>query len=140
MQNVVGPMSRERCVDRLRATAVGRVAVTNKALPAVVPVNYVLDGSSIVFRTEREGMLARACDGTVVAFEIDELSVDGRSGWSVLVVGVAELLTGSAALRAIETGLVSAAGDGRDQFVAITIGQLTGRVVGPVAMPLVATP
>lgn len=129
MQNFVRPLTREQCLAKLRISAVGRVAVTHKALPAIVPVNYVVDGSSIVFRTESDGMLARACDGTVVAFEIDELSVDGRSGWSVLIVGVAELLAGSAAVRAAETGLVSAAGDGRDQFVAITVGQLTGRAI-----------
>jgi hypothetical protein len=48
-------------------------------------------------------------------------------------VGLAELLDGSAALRATEAGLVSAAGPGRDQFVAITIGQLTGREISEAA-------
>ena len=111
---------------------IGRVAVTAQALPAVVPVNYALSGCSVVFRTEPGGMLAHGCDGTVVAFEVDELAVDGRSGWSVLVVGVAQLLDGSSALRAMETGLVSAAGEGRDQFVAITIGTVTGRQISQV--------
>ena len=81
-------------------------------------------------------MLARACDNTVVAFEVDELCDDGQCGWSVLIVGVAELLTGSAAVRASQTGLVSAAGDGRDQFVAVAIGQLTGRVIERMTEPM----
>lgn len=122
-------LNHDECLRRLGMTSIGRVAVTSKALPAVVPVNYVLTGNTIVFRTEPDGMLAHACDGTVVAFEIDDLADDGQTGWSVLVVGVAELLDGSAALRALETGLVSAAGSGRDQFVAIRIGTVTGRIL-----------
>lgn len=124
-------LSRDECLDRLATAAIGRVAITSQALPAVVPVNFVLTGSSILFRTQPGGMLANACDGTVVAFEIDDLAEDGRSGWSVLVVGVAEHVEGSAAIRALSTGLSSAAGEGRDQFVAITIGKLTGRVITP---------
>lgn len=122
----------DECLDRLRIGTVGRVAVTHRALPAIVPVNYTLSGSRVLFRTEPGGMLARACAGTVVAFEVDDLEPDGRSGWSVLVVGTAELLEGSAAVRAAETGLVAAVGGGRDQFVAIAIGQLSGRLIEPV--------
>jgi len=131
MPSALTTLSHEECVRLLACTSIGRVAFTSQALPAVVPVNYRLSGSSIIFRTEPGGMLARGCDGTVVAFEIDSHSDDGRSGWSVLAVGLAELLSGSSALRAVETGLVTAAGDGRDQFVAIRIGTLTGRAIEP---------
>ena len=128
----------DACLERLARGSIGRVAVTAHALPAIVPVNYVLSGSKVVFRTEPGGMLAHGCDGTVVAFEIDDLAPDGRAGWSVLVVGVAQLLDGSEALRAVETGLVSAAGHGRDQFVAISIGTLSGREISAVQQEAVA--
>lgn len=130
------PLSRDECIERLRMESIGRIAATHQALPVIVPVNYVLSGSSIIFRTEPGGMLARACDNSVVAFEIDRLAADGRSGWSVLVVGFAELLSGSAAVRATETGLSSAAGDRRDQFIAIATAQVTGRVVHPSHDPI----
>jgi hypothetical protein len=97
----------------------------------------VLSDSRVLFRTEPGGMLARACAGSVVAFEVDDVAPDGRTGWSVLVVGVAELLEGSAAIRAAETGLVAAVGGGLDQFVAIAIGQLSGRVIEPLEQPAV---
>lgn len=132
METLAQSLTWDECLDRLRIGSIGRIAVTHRALPAIVPVNYVLSGSRVVFRTEPRGMLARACAGTVVAFEVDELDPEGRSGWSVLVVGVADLLEGSAAVRAAETGLVAAAGGDRDQFVAIAIGQLTGRVIAPI--------
>jgi nitroimidazol reductase NimA-like FMN-containing flavoprotein (pyridoxamine 5'-phosphate oxidase superfamily) len=135
METLAHALTWDECLDRLHACSIGRIAVTHRALPAIVPVNYVLTGSRVVFRTEPGGMLARACDGTVVAFEVDVLDPDGRSGWSVLVVGHAELLEGSAAVRAAEMGLVAAVGDGRDQFVAITIGQLSGRLIEPIVEP-----
>jgi nitroimidazol reductase NimA-like FMN-containing flavoprotein (pyridoxamine 5'-phosphate oxidase superfamily) len=133
MESLVHLLTRDDCLERLEQSSVGRIAVTHRALPVIVPVNYALAGSRILFRTERDGMLAHACTGNVVAFEVDEVSTSGRSGWSVLVVGTATLLEGSAAVRAVESGLVAAAGGGRDQFVAISIGQLCGRVIEPVA-------
>lgn len=129
METLARPLTWDGCLARLRSATIGRIAVTHRALPAIVPVNYVLSGSRVVFRTEPGGMLARACTDSVVAFEVDELESDGQSGWSVLAVGMAELLEGSAAVRAAETGLVAAVGGGRDQFVAITIGQLSGRII-----------
>jgi nitroimidazol reductase NimA-like FMN-containing flavoprotein (pyridoxamine 5'-phosphate oxidase superfamily) len=135
METLAQSLTWDECLDRLRIGSIGRIAVTHRALPAIVPVNYVLSGSRVMFRTEPGGMLARACAGTVVAFEVDELDPEGRSGWSVLVVGQAELLDGSAALRAAEAGLVAAVGSGRDQFVAISIGQLSGRLIQPIIEP-----
>lgn len=124
-------MSEDECRDLLRSARIGRVSVTYDALPVIAPVNYVVDGNSILFRTRRDGMLAAACNETVIAFEIDDLSLDGSSGWSVNVVGVASLLGPSDDLRALSLGLVSAAGDDRDQFVRLRIGLVTGRRITP---------
>ncbi len=123
-------LTQDECLVALAQGAVGRVAITAQALPAIVPVNYALNAHTIVFRTRTDGMLARACDGSVVAFEVDQLAANGRTGWSVLVVGVATLLSGSDALRALELNLASAAGEDRDQFVSIAIGRISGRRIG----------
>ena len=123
------PLTRAQCIDRLRSSRIGRVAVTSRVLPAIVPVNYTVVGNALLFRTRPDGMLAKACDNTIVAFEADELGPEGGAGWSVLVVGAAELLHGGAAVRAAERGLVSAAGEGRSQFVSITMTKVTGRLL-----------
>ena len=129
----VGVLTHDQCLARIASATIGRVAVTSRALPAVVPVNYTLAGNRIVFRTRRGGMLARACDDAVVGFQVDDLARDGRSGWSVLVVGVARLLEGSEDLRALELNLISAVdGYGDDQFVGIALGQVSGRMVADV--------
>ena len=125
----------DECRALLASHRIGRVSVTSEALPVIAPVNYLVDGSSIIFRTRRDGMLARACDDTVIAFEIDDLAPDGSAGWSVNVVGIASLLASSEQLRALRLGLVSAAGDDRDQFVRLRIGLVRGRRIAPLEEP-----
>jgi nitroimidazol reductase NimA-like FMN-containing flavoprotein (pyridoxamine 5'-phosphate oxidase superfamily) len=121
------------CWSLLRATPVGRVVFTDHALPAALPVNYVVSGTSIIFRTSAESRLAHATDDQVVGFEVDHVDAVTWSGWSVLAVGVAQpMVAGSEMLRATKLGLATWAGDGRDLFVKITPAQVTGRVLnGP---------
>ena len=100
-------------------------------MPAIVPVNYALLGSSVVFRTLSDGMLGRACRGAVTAFQVDELDPLGATGTSVFVVGVANPLTDSETIRALELGIVAAAGGPRDHFIGIPIAEVSGRRIGP---------
>ena len=128
MSSELRELSRDECLRHLRESRIGRVAVTHRALPAIVPVNYVVD-HGIVFRTRADGMLDRACRGQVVAFEVDAMAEDGSSGWSVMVVGVANGLDGSERLRALNSGLVSARGDVMDRFVRLTMTEISGREI-----------
>lgn len=122
-------MSVAQCRQHLAAESIGRVGVTAHALPVIIPVNYVLDeDDTIVFRTAPDGQLARACDDAVVAFEIDRLSPDGSGGWSVLVIGVAHLVSTSADLAALSRP--PGFGAGHDQLVSIASARISGRQVG----------
>ena len=71
---------------------VGRVGVTIGALPAIFPVNYRLVDGCIVFRSSPGSKLSAAASGSVVAFEVDDYHAADRSGWSVLVVGLSEVV------------------------------------------------
>ena len=124
-------LSEDECRWLLACTKVGRVSVTYDALPVIAPVNYVLDGNNIVFRTRSDGMLARACRDAVIAFEIDELAGDGSGGWSVNIVGIAGVMEPSENVRAMTLGLVSAAGDDRDTFVRLRLSLISGRRITP---------
>lgn len=124
-------MTDDECRGLLASTKVGRVSVTFDALPVIAPVNYVLDGNSIVFRTRSDGMLAGACRDAVIAFEIDDLAGDGSAGWSVNIVGIATILEPSENVRALSLGLVSAAGDDRDTFIRLRLGLVSGRRITP---------
>ncbi len=82
-------LTRDECLRLVASAPIGRIAViTAEGLPMVVPVNFVLDGETIVFRTDF-GTKVDALRRHPVAFEVDELDLSTRTGWSVLVQGVA---------------------------------------------------
>ena len=66
----------------------GRLVVTDGGTPLVFPVNYVMAGDDVVFRTDKGTKLA-LLDRWFVAFEVDEFDRDERSGWSVYLYGAA---------------------------------------------------
>ncbi|MFL6138735.1 MAG: pyridoxamine 5'-phosphate oxidase family protein [Frankiaceae bacterium] len=76
----------DECMALVRQGSVGRVVFTSAALPAVLPVNYVVDDDgAILLRTGSQTRLASAA-GAVVAFEVDDISMTSGS-WSVVVTG-----------------------------------------------------
>ena len=70
------------------STSVGRVAFVDEDGPIVLPVNYVLDGDTVLFRTSPANTLGRHLAFATVAFQVDEFDDYTQSGWSVLVRGV----------------------------------------------------
>lgn len=84
-------MSRADCLLLLGRMSLGRVAFSERALPAIRTVGYTLVGSSLVLSPGSE-QLARHLDGQVIAFEVDEIDPADNSGWSVVVTGDARLL------------------------------------------------
>lgn len=85
-------LTEEQALQLLHTTDFGRVGITMGALPAILPVNYRMIDGAIVFRTSEGSKLNAAAVGAVVAFEVDEHDRETRTGWSVLVVGAAELV------------------------------------------------
>lgn len=132
-RNPIRELSHDECIDALRAQSLGRIAVSDGALPLILPVNYALEGSAIVFRTAEGGLLDRTCRNTIVAFEIDEYDPAAGSGHSVVVVGVANVLYASDWLRVVELGLTSAGAAEGTAFVKIVPGTMSGRKIGPPA-------
>ena len=79
-------LDRSQCLDALRTVPVGRVVMVVGGSPFVVPVNFCVDGESVVFRTE-DGTKLRAAGRGSVAFEADAYDAAARTGWSVVVHG-----------------------------------------------------
>ncbi len=117
------------CAELLETAPVGRVAITVAALPVILPVNFRVVGNDIVFRTHPGTKLAAATSGAVVAFEVDAYAPDGRSGWSVVVQGIASEVTDPAELERARESVVEAwAVDGQgDHVVRIDIQTISGR-------------
>ena len=76
----------DECRRLLGTDEVGRLAVIDGGSPAIFPVNYVVDGDSVVFRTAT-GTKLDAGTRHPVAFEIDDFDRESRTGWSVVVSG-----------------------------------------------------
>ena len=82
-------LPREECLRRLAVARVGRVAFVSQGDPVILPVNHGMDGESVIFRTATGSKLLASDREQPVAFEVDGFDVDRRSGWSVMVRGVA---------------------------------------------------
>jgi len=82
-------LDRDECLRLMASATLGRIGFTSGALPAVLPVNFYLDGERILVRTGRGSQLDAALQNAVVAFEVDEFDPIDNSGWSVAVTGVA---------------------------------------------------
>jgi hypothetical protein len=130
----VWELSPAECMDLLGSASVGRLGVTIDALPAVLPVNFVVSEGAVVFRTVPGTKLDAATHGAVVAFEADAYGTsEDPQGWSVLVRGLAHEVTEPDDLAAArQLPLESWAFDGgADRFVRIEPSLVTGRrVVG----------
>ena len=121
------PLERDECLALLCGSTVGRVIYTDRALPAVRPVTFVVDGECVAFRTTASSRLAAAAAGAVVALEVDELDVELRSGWSVIVTGVATVVEPGVDRDRLVARLVPWAPGDRDCVVRIPITLLAGR-------------
>ncbi|MEU0333873.1 pyridoxamine 5'-phosphate oxidase family protein [Streptomyces sp. NPDC006193] len=122
-------LGRDECLRLLTKTPVGRIVHTRHALPAVLPVNFRLDrDGAVLLRTSAASELARAVDRSVVAFEADEVDVVTHSGWSVVVTGLAAVVTDPVERqRLARTGPRSWAPSPEEVFVRIHPELVTGR-------------
>ena len=71
----------------LATASVGRLALSVRALPLIVHVQYYLDGRRLAVCLGHHELPERALDETVVAFAADSIDPVTRSGWSVQVQG-----------------------------------------------------
>ena len=81
---------RSECLELLAEHKVGRIAFVDVDGPLMIPVNYALDGDTVLVATSAFSNLAQSATGARVAFEVDESDDYTESGWSVLVRGAAE--------------------------------------------------
>lgn len=122
-------IDRDECAALLRADEIGRLAILDGGRPLILPVNYLVDGDDIVFRTGPgtkldQGPRAPAC------FEIDQFDRAHSSGWSVVVTGrLEEITTYRGALFDRANGLPVhpwAAGP-KDHVMRLVPSSITGR-------------
>src|SRR5262245_45340352 len=123
-------LSDEVCRHLLDNEQVGRIAFVDDAgYPVVLPVNYVVEGDFIVFRTDAGAKLDQV-PLRRVAFEVEHLAPACRSGWSVLVQGSGQDLTDAAgpAFEQLRRRYIDLWAPGeKAHWLAVEIDHITGR-------------
>ncbi len=126
------PIDRQGCLTLLASSRIGRVVYTEAAMPAAHPVNYLLDGDEVVFRTGSGTKLTGAERGIVLGFQVDEIDIDRRTGWSVMGVGEAYEIVDPGRLADLAERLPPPWAPDRDgHCVGIPLQRLTGRWLRP---------
>ncbi|MEO6826650.1 MAG: pyridoxamine 5'-phosphate oxidase family protein [Microbacteriaceae bacterium] len=125
-QGPVTELSEQNCWILLGDLNMGRLGVSVNDQPNIFPVNYFVDGRSIIFRTADGTKKSELLTNSSVVFEADERTDDGA--WSVTVKG-------SAAVVEDERGIPRAAHEALPEwiptkefvYVRITPAEVHGR-------------
>lgn len=127
----MGVLDDETNVRLLESTPIGRIGFAVDGELLVLPVNYKWFEDSIVFRTLEGHKLAAAAEEQHVCFEVDRWDAATRTGWSVVVQGVAREVTNWAeGARLDEIGLVPwSKAEWRPIWVRVEPTMISGRVL-----------
>ncbi|GGU36329.1 pyridoxamine 5'-phosphate oxidase family protein [Nocardioides albus] len=123
-------IDRDECLELLGRSEVGRVGLGEPAGPLVLPVNHVMVGEGIVFRTVPRTAIADHVGAGRLSYQVDELGSCMSSGWSVLARGTADFVDGPW-LEEHDIEPEPWTDVRRTLFVRITPTQITGRRVLP---------
>jgi hypothetical protein len=116
------------CWSLLGEAPVGRIAVTTPdGTVLVLPVNFVVEGRAVIFRTAPGAALDHIGDRSVT-FQADGVDPWHHTGWSVLAHGPA---TVEEAPADDDTAPEPWAGRHRRTLVRIHVKRITGRVLRP---------
>jgi hypothetical protein len=123
-------MDRRTCLTLLSTKTVGRVVLSGDE-PFIVPVNFIMVDDLVVFRSDPSSHAAHGV-GTAVAFEVDSIDIGHDAGWSVVVRGMLQDLTGRFEHEPNGPRLQPWAPGDKCRWLAIHPGEVSGRrVQGP---------
>lgn len=125
----LGVLGETTCLHLLAHERVGRLGLNVGRLPVIRPVNYVLAGRSIVFRSERGDKLRAAQNGAWACLEVDQFDRFEHSGWSVLATGRMVALPPRHSQELERLHVVPWALHGESWFVELAIEALSGRSI-----------
>jgi len=117
------------CFRLLESAPVGRIGFLAGGEVVILPVNFFLDGQDVVFRTGVGSKLSSVEVGRYVGFEADAYDAATRTGWSILVSGLAEVVESDAECARLDAlGLTSWGGATENRaWVRIRPSSISGR-------------
>jgi hypothetical protein len=128
-QRQLTELDRGEALRLLGSVSLGRIVFTHRAMPAIRPVNHVLDSTGIVIRSHSGAAIISEADtarGAVVAYETDNINPDYQLGWSVVVTGIARLIRDPGELARYQEVLIPWVDREMDQVIRIHPEVVTG--------------
>ncbi len=95
------PTDDSRAIELLSRTPYGRVSASMRALPFTTVTRHLVIDGRLVLRLHRGYNYHHALDGSVVAYEADNVNSDERDTWSVQFTGTAKIIEPTPAERAL---------------------------------------
>lgn len=89
----------ETCLRLLDSVPVGRVGFFADGEVVILPVNHLVDGQDVIFRTGTGSKLSYIRSEKLISFEADSYDAATHSGWSVVVSGYNEEVESDAEIR-----------------------------------------
>jgi len=82
-------LPRDDCRIRLLGGRRGRIGLSLRSLPTILPVTYALEADGVVVTTMAVATILDAVYGNVVTFQVDDVDTHRDEQWSVSVTGIA---------------------------------------------------
>jgi uncharacterized protein len=87
MSTPMGQIPSQRCWTLLATVTVGHLALSVRALPVILPVQYYVTGRRLAVCLGHHAIPDRSLNHAVVAFTADAIDSATKSGWSVQIQG-----------------------------------------------------
>lgn len=126
------------CLNLLESKPIGRLGFVEQGQVTILPVRYMMDDGHVVFRSAVGAKLDAAVRWQSVAFEVDDWDQRDRTGWSVLVHGIANEVLNPERLAALGARGLDQWVSGRQPMVWIEVRpmEITGRRIPPPLPPV----
>ncbi|MEU9110773.1 pyridoxamine 5'-phosphate oxidase family protein [Streptomyces sp. NPDC048483] len=95
------PCDDYRAIELLSRTPYGRVSASRRALPFTTVTRHLLLDGQLILRLHRGYDYHQALDGSVVAYEADNINTGESDTWSVQFTGTARVFHPTPAERAL---------------------------------------
>ncbi len=90
-ESPISVIPEDSCWGYLASQEVGRLGVSTNDVPEIFPINYYVDGESVIFRSAEGSKMDQLALNENVVFEVDGWQEEG--GWSVMLKGIAQRIT-----------------------------------------------
>ena len=127
-------MGLDECLRRVASIPVGRFAFLLDAEISVLPVVHIVDGVDVCFRTSGNAKTETAVGHDRVAYQVDSWDASARTGWSVLIQGVAELVHDDHEIARFESAadepwVLPPGPGGRHRWIRVRAASVSGRAL-----------